>query len=66
MTDPEPIGDILKRIFKEMAETIAKAGGATAPIELRDEPPGPTGRPKPRLRLLKGGKEAPCGGSSPD
>jgi hypothetical protein len=61
MSEPEAAGTIVRRIMREMQETITKAGGDPTPIDLWDEPPQ-----KNRLRLLKGGKEAPCGDSSPD
>ena len=66
MSEPEAVGTIVQRIMREMQETIAKTGGDPGLIELWDEPPKPAPPPKPLLRLLKGGKEAPCGGSSPD
>lgn len=61
MQGPEAVGTIVQRIMREMQETVANAGGDPTPIDLWDEPPR-----KPRLRLLQGGKEAPCGSSSPD
>jgi hypothetical protein len=61
MGEPEPVGTIVKRIMKEMMETIINTGGDPGPIELWDEPPRPAPLPKPILRLIKGGKENPCG-----
>jgi hypothetical protein len=66
MSEPEAPGNVVQRIMQEMQNTLAKLHGARPPIDLWDEPPRPAPLPKPRLRLLPGGEEAPCGDSSPD
>ncbi len=66
MDEPEPVGTIVQRIMREMQNTLAKLHSARPAIDLGDYPPVLPPLSKPRLRLLKSGKEAPCGGSSPD
>lgn len=57
MSEPEHVTATLRQIMREMAATIAKAGGDPGGIELWDQPPQPAPPHKPRLRLLKGGKD---------
>jgi hypothetical protein len=59
MTESET-GRGIVGILQEMLETLTKTGRSIN----RSSAPAPL--PKPPLRLLQGGKEAPCGDSSPD
>jgi hypothetical protein len=63
MSEPEPVGAIVRRIMGDMQATIVKAAGAPGPIELWDEPPlrsaDPSGAGVPACGPHKkaGGKE---------
>jgi hypothetical protein len=45
MSDPEPIGTIVKRLLGEMQAARAQAGGQTPRLELWDEAPGRRAEP---------------------
>jgi len=67
MNEMKGIGDIVaKAIMVEMRKILAMWHGTWPPIYLGAEPPPAAPLPKPRLRLLQGGKETSCGSSSAD